>query len=153
MGCTGEKTYEQAVKDKLRRYLHNYKLSNNQEKEIKNFISQDLTKKAAALNNYQYIYRDEDAQQTAEEYKKLIMEKFRVGDIKYEQQFPRIEEDKENKNNNINNNENNSINNKNNINNINNNINQSNNPNNNNGNINNNNEIDNIVNPNGNIHN
>ena len=51
MGCTGEKTYEQAVKEGL----HNYKLSSNQEKEIKNFISQDLTKKATALNNYQYI--------------------------------------------------------------------------------------------------
>ena len=76
MGCTGEKTYEQAVKEELRRYLHNFRLSNIQEKEIKNYISQDLTRKAAALNNYQYIYRDEDAKETAEEYKKLIKEKF-----------------------------------------------------------------------------
>ena len=74
MGCTGGKTYEQAVRDELKRYLHNFKLTSNQEKEIRNFINQDLTKKALALKNYQYIYRDEDAQQTAEDYKRIIMD-------------------------------------------------------------------------------
>ena len=133
MGCTGDKTYEEAVKEELRRYLHNFKLSNIQEKEIKNYISQDLTKKAIALNNYQYIYRDEDAKETAEEYKKLIMEKFHIGFSMYEQK-PKTEEEKNNnqnntKTNNINNinNINNSINNTNkDINNINNNLNREN---------------------------
>ena len=119
MGCSGEKTYEQAVKEELRRYLHNFKLSNIQEKEIKNFISQDLTKKAAALNNYQYIYRDEDAKETAEEYKRLIMERYNIGYSMYAQP-QKVEEDnnKENQNNNnVNKKENNEEKNNNNINN------------------------------------
>ena len=65
MGCTGEKTYEQVVKEELRRYLHTLNISSNKEKEINNYISQDLTRKAAALKNYQYLYRDEDAKETA----------------------------------------------------------------------------------------
>jgi len=81
MGCTGDKTYEQAVREELRRYFHGLKLSSDKEKEIKNFISQDLNKKAAALNNYQYIYREEDAKQTAEEIKRKVMERFHVGNI------------------------------------------------------------------------
>ena len=44
MGCTGEKTYEQAVREELRRYLHTLNLSSNKEKEINNFISQDLSR-------------------------------------------------------------------------------------------------------------
>ena len=112
MGCTGDKTYEEAVKEELRRYLHNFKLSNIQEKEIKNYISQDLTKKAIALNNYQYIYRDEDAKETAEEYKKLIMEKFHIGFSMYEQK-PKTEEEKNNNQNNIKTNNINNINNNN----------------------------------------
>ena len=85
MGCTGGKTYEEAVRDELKRYLHNFKLTSTQEKEIRNFINQDLTKKALALKNYQYIYRDEDAQQTAEDYKRIIMERFHVGLSMYDQ--------------------------------------------------------------------
>ena len=99
MGCTGEKTYEQAVKEELRRYLHTLNLSSNKEKEINNYISQDLSRKAAALNNYQYLYRDEDAKETAEEYKKTIMEVFHVGNSIYQQKLDAI-------NNNININDN-----------------------------------------------
>ena len=90
MGCTGEKTYEQAVREELRRYLHTLNLSSNKEKEINNFISQDLSRKAAALNNYQYLYRDEDAKETAEEYKKTIMEVFHVGNSIYQQKLDAI---------------------------------------------------------------
>ena len=106
MGCTGEKTYEQAVKEELRRYLHSLNISSIKEKEINNYISQDLTRKAAALNNYQYLYRDEDAKETAEEYKMAIMERFHVGNSIYEQKLNAIN------NNNINNNDNNDNNNK-----------------------------------------
>ena len=100
MGCTGEKTYEQAVKEELRRYLHTLNISSNKEKEINNYISQDLTRKAAALNNYQYLYRDEDAKETAEEYKKMIMEVFNIGSDIYKPRLDNIN------NNNININEN-----------------------------------------------
>ena len=55
-----------------------------------NFISQDLSRKAAALNNYQYLYRDEDAKETAEEYKKTIMEVFHVGNSIYQQKLDAI---------------------------------------------------------------
>ena len=81
MGCTGDKTYKQAVIEELRRYFHGLKLTSDQEKNIKNYINQDLNKRAAALDNYQYIYRDEDAKKTAEEYKRKIMEIFHVGNI------------------------------------------------------------------------
>ena len=90
MGCTGEKTYEQAVREELRRYLHTLNLSSDKEKEINNYISQDLSRKAAALNNYQYLYRDEDAKETAEEYKKTIMEVFHVGNSIYQQKLDAI---------------------------------------------------------------
>ena len=95
MGCTGGKTYEQAVRDELKRYLHNFKLTSTQEKEIRNFINQDLTKRALALQNYQYIYRDEDAQQTAEDYKRIIMEKFHVGLSIYDQSAKIAEDNKQ----------------------------------------------------------
>ena len=90
MGCTGEKTYEQAVREELRRYLHTLNLSSDKEKEINNYISQDLSRRAAALNNYQYLYRDEDAKETAEEYKKTIMEVFHVGNSIYQQKLDAI---------------------------------------------------------------
>ena len=127
MGCTGGKTYEQAVRDELKRYLHNFKLTSNQEKEIRNFINQDLTKKALALKNYQYIYRDEDAQQTAEDYKRIIMERFHVGlsiydhSAKIAESNNQANQNNNNKNNNTNNNNKNNDNknndNKNNVNN------------------------------------
>ena len=122
MGCTGGKTYEQAVRDELKRYLHNFKLTSNQEKEIRNFINQDLTKKALALKNYQYIYRDEDAQQTAEDYKRIIMERFHVGlsiydhSAKIAESNNQANQNNNNKNNNTNNNNKNNDN-KNNVNN------------------------------------
>ena len=126
MGCTGGKTYEEAVREDLKRYFHNFKLTNTQDKEIWSFINQDLKKKAIALNNYQYIYRDEDAKQTAEDYKRIIKEKFGVGDAMYNQ-FPKIEEDKNNNNENNNNSNNNKNNNNNNNNTNNNEINNNNN--------------------------
>ena len=81
MGCPGGKTYKAAVIEELRRYFHGLKLSSTQEKDIQNYIISDLNKKAAALDNYQYIYRDEDVTKTAEEYKKKIIEIFHVGNI------------------------------------------------------------------------
>ena len=110
MGCTGEKTYEQAVREELRRYLHGFNLPSYKEKEIRDYISQDLLKKAAALDNYQYIYREEDAKQTADDYKRLIKEKFNVGyDI-----FGKVSKGEEKNNNNSNQNNNINQNNKNN---------------------------------------
>ena len=119
MGCTGGKTYKEAVMEELRRYFHGLKLSSAQEKDIKNFINQDLNKRAAALDSYQYIYRDEDAKQTAEDYKKIIMEKFHVGNIsltdykspvgEYNNNNEKNNTNNNNQNKNLNNNTNNNI--------------------------------------------
>ena len=79
MGCTGEKTYEEAVQYEMRRYIKNFDLVSSRKSEITNFINQDLKKKSKALENYRYIYREEDVQQTVQEYKILIWEKFNVG--------------------------------------------------------------------------
>ena len=80
MGCTGEKTYEEAVQYEMRRYINRIpNLVSSRKNEITNFINQDLKKKSKALENYQYIYREEDVQQTVQEYKILIWEKFNVG--------------------------------------------------------------------------
>ena len=80
MGCTGEKTYEEAVQYEMRRYINRLpNLVSSRKNEITNFINQDLKKKSKALENYQYIYREEDVQQTVQEYKILIWEKFNVG--------------------------------------------------------------------------
>ena len=80
MGCTGEKTYEEAVQYEMRRYINNLpNLVSSRKNEITNFINQDLKKKSKALENYRYIYREEDVQQTVQEYKILIWEKFKVG--------------------------------------------------------------------------
>ena len=80
MGCTGEKTYEEAVQYEMRRYINSFpNLVSSRKNEITNFINQDLKKKSKALENYQYIYREEDVQQTVQEYKILIWEKFNVG--------------------------------------------------------------------------
>ena len=80
MGCTGEKTYEEAVQYEMRRYINNFpNLVSSRKNEITNFINQDLKKKSKALENYRYIYREEDVQQTVQEYKILIWEKFNVG--------------------------------------------------------------------------
>ena len=80
MGCTGEKTYEEAVQYEMRRYINNFpNLVSSRKNEITNFINQDLKKKSKALENYQYIYREEDVQQTVQEYKILIWEKFKEG--------------------------------------------------------------------------
>jgi len=70
MGCSGYKSYKKAVNDELKKYFNSVKLSSAQEKEIKNFINQDLNKKTAELKNNHYIYREVDAKQAAEEYKK-----------------------------------------------------------------------------------
>ena len=78
MGCTGEKTYEEAVQYEMRTYINNLKLVSSRKSEITNFINQDLKKKSKALENYRYIYREEDVQQTVQEYKILIREKFNV---------------------------------------------------------------------------
>ena len=99
MGCTGEKTYEEAVRYEIRRYLNGFNLLNSTKKDITDFINQDLKKKSIALQNYQYIYREEDAKQTVEEYKSLIWEKFRVGykpneEIEIEEQKDNENEDK-----------------------------------------------------------
>ena len=80
MGCTGEKTYEEAVQYEMRRYINSFpNLVSSRKNEITNFINQDLKKKSKALENYRYIYREEDVQQTVQEYKILIWEKFNVG--------------------------------------------------------------------------
>ena len=120
MGCTGEKSYEEAVKYEMKRYLNNFNLIDSRKKEINDYINQDLKKRAVALQNYQYIYREEDVKQTVKDYEILLWENFRVGNIPYEEQQildkKEINEDKKNNkhilNNNENNNENNHINNK-----------------------------------------
>ena len=120
MGCTGEKSYEEAVKYEMKRYLNNFNLIDSRKKEINDYINQDLKKRAVALQNYQYIYREEDVKQTVKDYEILLWENFRVGNMPYEEQQTldkkEINEDKKNNkhilNNNENNNENNHINNK-----------------------------------------
>ena len=79
MGCTGERTYEEAVQYEMRRYLNNFNLVAAKRNEITKFINQDLKKKSKALDNYRYIYREEDVKQTVEDYKILIWDNFRVG--------------------------------------------------------------------------
>ena len=79
MGCTGEKTYEEAVQYEMKRYLNNFNLQPARKKEITDYINQDLKKKSIALQNYQYLYREEDVKQTVEDYKILIWDNFRVG--------------------------------------------------------------------------
>ena len=79
MGCTGEKTYEEAVQYQIRRYLNAFDLMPSRKKEITDFINKDLKQKSIALQNYQYIYREEDVVQTVEDYKILIWENFNVG--------------------------------------------------------------------------
>ncbi len=79
MGCTGEKTYEEAVQYEMRRYLNNFNLLSSKRKEITDDINNDLQKRSKALQNYQYIYREEDVKQTVEDYKILIWERFYVG--------------------------------------------------------------------------
>ncbi len=120
MGCTGERTYEEAVKFEMRRYLNTLNLMESRKKDINDYINQDLKKRAVALQNYQYIYREEDVKQTVKDYEILLWENFRVGNMPYEEQQildkKEINEDKKNNghilNNNENNNENNHINNK-----------------------------------------
>ena len=120
MGCTGEKSYEEAVKYEMKRYLNNFNLIDSRKKEINDYINQDLKKRAVALQNYQYIYREEDVKQTVKDYEILLWENFRVGNMPYEDQQildkKEINEGKKNNghilNNNENNNENNHINNK-----------------------------------------
>ena len=120
MGCTGEKSYEEAVKFEMRRYLNSFNLIDSRKKEINDYINQDLKKRSIALQNYQYIYREEDVKQTVKDYEILLWENFRVGNMPYEEQQildkKEINEDKKNNkhilNNNENNNENNHINNK-----------------------------------------
>ena len=120
MGCTGEKSYEEAVKYEMKRYLNSFNLIDSRKKEINDYINQDLKKRAVALQNYQYIYREEDVKQTVKDYEILLWENFRVGNMPYEEQqildIKEINEDKKNNkhilNNNENNNENNHINNK-----------------------------------------
>ena len=79
MGCTGEKTYEEAVQYEMKRYLNNFNLTSSRKKQITDYINQDLKKKSIALQNYQYLYREEDVKQTVEDYKILIWERFYVG--------------------------------------------------------------------------
>ena len=120
MGCTGEKSYEEAVKYEMKRYLNNFNLIDSRKREINDYINQDLKKRAVALQNYQYIYREEDVKQTVKDYEILLWENFRVGNMPYDEQQildkKEINEDKKNNkhilNNNENNNENNHINNK-----------------------------------------
>ena len=116
MGCTGEKSYEEAVKYEMKRYLNNFNLIDSRKKEINDYINQDLKKRAVALQNYQYIYREEDVKQTVKDYEILLWENFRVGNMPYEEQQildkKEINEDKKNNKHILNNNENNHINNK-----------------------------------------
>ena len=116
MGCTGEKSYEEAVKFEMRRYLNSFNLIDSRKKEINDYINQDLKKRSIALQNYQYIYREEDVKQTVKDYQILLWENFKVGNMPYdEQQILDKKEKNEDKKSNkeiINNNENNNINNK-----------------------------------------
>ena len=118
MGCTGERSYEEAVKYEMRRYLNSLNLTDYKKKEINDYINQDIKKRAIALQNYQYIYREEDVKQTVKDYEIVLWENFQVGNMPYDEQenldkIDKNEEKKSNKdNNNTNNNENNPINNK-----------------------------------------
>ena len=118
MGCTGERSYEEAVKYEMRRYLNSLNLTDYKKKEINDYINQDIKKRAIALQNYQYIYREEDVKQTVKDYEIVLWENFQVGNIPYDEQenmdkIDKNEEKKSNKdNNNTNNNENNPMNNK-----------------------------------------
>ena len=118
MGCTGERSYEEAVKYEMRRYLNSLNLTEYKKKEINDYINQDIKKRAVALQNYQYIYREEDVKQTVKDYEIVLWENFQVGNIPYDEQenmdkIDKNEEKKSNKdNNNTNNNENNAMNNK-----------------------------------------
>ena len=118
MGCTGERSYEEAVKYEMRRYLNSLNLTDYKKKEINDYINQDIKKRAVALQNYQYIYREEDVKQTVKDYEIVLWENFQVGNIPYDEQenmdkIDKNEEKKSNKdNNNTNNNENNAMNNK-----------------------------------------
>ena len=78
MGCTGNKTYEEEVSQIIKRYIQNLGLSPAQEKELKFYIQQDLTKKALALQRYKYIYRDDDVNKTVEEYKNYIIDRYHL---------------------------------------------------------------------------
>ena len=118
MGCTGERSYEEAVKYEMRRYLNSLNLTEYKKKEINDYINQDIKKRAIALQNYQYIYREEDVKQTVKDYEIVLWENFQVGNMPYDEQenmdkIDKNEEKKSNKdNNNTNNNENNPMNNK-----------------------------------------
>ena len=118
MGCTGERSYEEAVKYEMRRYLNSLNLTDYKKKEINDYINQDIKKRAIALENYQYIYREEDVKQTVKDYEIVLWENFQVGNMPYDEQenldkIDKNEEKKSNKdNNNTNNNENNPMNNK-----------------------------------------
>ena len=118
MGCTGERSYEEAVKYEMRRYLNSLNLTEYKKKEINDYINQDIKKRAIALENYQYIYREEDVKQTVKDYEIVLWENFQVGNMPYVEQenldkIDKNEEKKSNKdNNNTNNNENNPMNNK-----------------------------------------
>ena len=118
MGCTGERSYEEAVKYEMRRYLNSLNLTEYKKKEINDYISQDIKKRAIALENYQYIYREEDVKQTVKDYEIVLWENFQVGNMPYDEQenldkIDKNEDKKSNKdNNNTNNNENNPMNNK-----------------------------------------
>ena len=118
MGCTGERSYEEAVKYEMRRYLNSLNLTEYKKKEINDYINQDIKKRAIALQNYQYIYREEDVKQTVKDYEIVLWENFQVGNMPYDEQenldkIDKNEDKKSNKdNNNTNNNENNPMNNK-----------------------------------------
>ena len=118
MGCTGERSYEEAVKYEMRRYLNSLNLTDYKKKEINDYINQDIKKRAIALENYQYIYREEDVKQTVKDYEIVLWENFQVGNMPYDEQenldkIDKNEDKKSNKdNNNTNNNENNPMNNK-----------------------------------------
>ena len=118
MGCTGERSYEEAVKYEMRRYLNSLNLTEYKKKEINDYINQDIKKRAIALQNYQYIYREEDVKQTVKDYEIVLWENFQVGNMPYDEQenldkIDKNEDKKSNKdNNNTNNIENNPMNNK-----------------------------------------
>mgnify|MGYP006916314739 CR=1 FL=1 len=97
MGCTGERTYEEAVKLEIRRYLNTFFIPSTTKRQIEDYIYQDLKKRAMALQNYQYIYREEDVKQTVDDYKVLIWEEFKVGNKPYGEDIE--QENKDNKDN------------------------------------------------------
>ena len=99
MGCTGERTYEEAVQYEMKRYINSFNLSAPRKKEITDYVNQDIKRKSAALQNYQYIYREEDVKQTLEDYKILIWERFNVGNRPHYEFYdePIKEENKEKK--------------------------------------------------------